>query len=297
MKFPFWSNKGREYSNSIADHLNIDRNLFGSALLEIGITWNDLKALSDSNIPINEGEAILAPKFLEGLQIIENKYGPQQKIAKAKSAISDQYNSQPSEGKLRYLLKHYRDNGFQKFRGDPIVSQEVFQYESNSLEELENKALVFIVGGDRADIIDTRTGKIVYPEPELNSHNINKNDHGFEEGADPQSKTLQAIEKISSHISAFLELIDSQKEAGNIYLDDGEIIILVVPVKLLLQESNELVENGQYLEAFDKIIETFLLADKALNSTSIPLDKVKWHSNVLDEVIDIHNSLSEALGK
>ena len=42
MKFPFWSNKGREYSNSIADHLNIDRNLFGSALLEIGIGASEL---------------------------------------------------------------------------------------------------------------------------------------------------------------------------------------------------------------------------------------------------------------
>lgn len=78
---------GRHFANSVADYLGIERGLFGTALLESGITWAHFKELKNANITIDAAAESVMMRLLYGLSSLERKFGPQDEINKAKAVL------------------------------------------------------------------------------------------------------------------------------------------------------------------------------------------------------------------
>lgn len=94
----FGSSEGRKFSDEIADHLNIDRALFNSALLETGVTNSKLKKLKRSEITLEQATSELMPNLVRGLSVINDKFGPQPMISDAVAVIQHWVDTnEPSE--------------------------------------------------------------------------------------------------------------------------------------------------------------------------------------------------------
>lgn len=79
---------GRKFCNKIASHLGINSALYSSALLESGVTWFHIKTLKKTGCTIPEAAETLMPNFVQGLNIVRGKFGPQQEILDAEEMVS-----------------------------------------------------------------------------------------------------------------------------------------------------------------------------------------------------------------
>ena len=79
----FWglrrTSRGKAFGNEIADSLGIRRSYFHTALEAAGVPMHllMLAGLKDDHIAVEECRAMLLPDVLEGLRIIESRYGKQ----------------------------------------------------------------------------------------------------------------------------------------------------------------------------------------------------------------------------
>lgn len=83
----FSFNAGRKFGYQIADLIGIERRLFSSALLEVGITWNHLKVMKNSGTSVVEAANLLIPDLVQGLAIVRQKFGEQPLISAAERAV------------------------------------------------------------------------------------------------------------------------------------------------------------------------------------------------------------------
>ncbi len=173
----FSFNKGRKFSNQIADHLGIHRGLYSSSLLETGVTWAHLKLLMKTGCSAREAADELMPAFIQGLTIIESRFGPQPTIQQAESVVMDWYNKNqefdedgPSDQPDRIVSSEFPSGRYEltyeietneTFRGKSIGNKQIYVMRSNDLEHLEATALVKRLGGVESTLIDTTTGDVL----------------------------------------------------------------------------------------------------------------------------------------
>lgn len=84
----FGKNSGKQFSNEIADHLGVDQSLYSTALLELGVSWGTLKALRKQGMTVEEAANGMLGTFLQGLDILENKFGQQLMIDEARERVA-----------------------------------------------------------------------------------------------------------------------------------------------------------------------------------------------------------------
>ncbi|AJD51513.1 MULTISPECIES: hypothetical protein [Thalassospira] len=124
--FSFWM--GRKFANSIASYLDINASLLSSALLEVGITWYQLKLMKKSGMTIREAAEKLLPAITSGIDVIERKFGQQGLIVDARKKLND-FEVLISKGEMRentqnrYVLRFYVEDDFQRIRGKPVLTQ------------------------------------------------------------------------------------------------------------------------------------------------------------------------------
>ena len=88
---------GRRYANSVADHLGIERNIFGTGLLEEGITWAHFKQMEKANVTIDAAAWSCTLPLLSGLYVLEKKFGKQDEISNAINILKNGTERNPSK--------------------------------------------------------------------------------------------------------------------------------------------------------------------------------------------------------
>lgn len=78
---------GRKFQNEIARVLGVEGNLVGTCLLEVGIGWSHLKHLKRAGTAPEAVLHVLAPSMLEGVYMLEQRYGRQPELHELKAAL------------------------------------------------------------------------------------------------------------------------------------------------------------------------------------------------------------------
>lgn len=88
---------GRRFCAEVARTLGVKPNLFGSALLEMGVTWAHFKALKRASYSAEEAVEVLLPQFANGLAVVKARFGDQAEILEAEQAIKNRMGDSGSD--------------------------------------------------------------------------------------------------------------------------------------------------------------------------------------------------------
>lgn len=80
--------KGKKLANAVADHVGIKRDLFDTALLQVGVSWMTWKSLEDSAVTPAMLADEIRPQVMQGLDVLKQKFGDLNDITDAINKLS-----------------------------------------------------------------------------------------------------------------------------------------------------------------------------------------------------------------
>ncbi|KQX40400.1 hypothetical protein ASD04_07175 [Devosia sp. Root436] len=80
--------KGKKLANAVADQVGIKRDLFDTALLEMGVSWMTWKSFEDSALTPRMLADEIRPQVVQGLNVLKQKFGDLDEITKAINKVS-----------------------------------------------------------------------------------------------------------------------------------------------------------------------------------------------------------------
>lgn len=83
----FGGKEGKQVCNNVADHIGVDKKIFESALLDVGVTHQYFRALK--LVPTEQIAGEILPALGQGLMSLNRKFGPQKELSRAYDAVEE----------------------------------------------------------------------------------------------------------------------------------------------------------------------------------------------------------------